>query len=108
MFQKKDVIYSDTIGVCIVQDITKLTEARGQQILYYVLRSVYQKTKVSYIPVEGHQVNLRELISEEEATKKLEELKETDALKAADEKLIGEIAWLLKVKPEELVPVEEE
>ena len=67
MFQKKDIIYSETMGVCKVDDITKLVNAKGQGGMYYVLRAKYEKGKVSYIPVEEHQVVLRNLISSEEA-----------------------------------------
>lgn len=67
MFEKKDIIYSETLGVCQVAEVTRLSSKSGEQILYYGLRSVYDKNKVSYIPVEKHQVHLRKLISEEEA-----------------------------------------
>lgn len=34
---------------------------------YYLLSSVFDKSKTSYIPVNGHQVVLRELILAKEA-----------------------------------------
>ncbi len=67
MFQKKDVIYSETIGVCIVEDIVKLADNRKDTYSYYLLRSAFDKTKKAYIPVENHTVKLRTLISREEA-----------------------------------------
>ena len=67
MFEKKDIIYSETLGVCQVAEITKLSSKNGEQVLYYGLRSVTDQKKVSYIPVEHHQVQLRELITYEEA-----------------------------------------
>lgn len=67
MFEKKEIIYSETLGVCRVAEITKLAAKNGDQILYYGLRSVFDDKKVSYIPVEHHQVQLRPLISYEEA-----------------------------------------
>lgn len=67
MFEKKDIIFSETLGVCKVAEITKLPSKNNEQILYYGLRSVYDNKKVSYIPVEHHQVLLRNLISYEEA-----------------------------------------
>ena len=66
MFQKKSVIFSGSIGVCKVEDIIKLTDNKKEIHSYYSLRSVINN-KVSYIPVEGHTVELRELISTEEA-----------------------------------------
>lgn len=67
MFQKKQYIYSETLGVCQVENITQLSAGRGEPLSYYVLRPVFDKTEVSYIPVEHHQVVLRELFTEEEA-----------------------------------------
>lgn len=67
MFEKKDIIFSETLGVCQVAELTKLSTKNGEQVMYYGLRSVEDRKKVSYIPVEKHQVQLRSLISEEEA-----------------------------------------
>lgn len=76
MFEKKDVIFSETLGVCRVAEIVKLPAKNGESVLYYGLRSVYDNKKVSYIPVEHHQVVLRNLISYDEA-KQLEEKMDT-------------------------------
>ena len=67
MFQKKDYIYSESMGVCLVADVTNLAPKKGTAVSYYVLKSVYQKDKTAYIPVENHTVELRELITEEQA-----------------------------------------
>ena len=76
MFEKKEIIFSETLGVCQVAELTKLSAKSGEQVLYYGLRSVSDKKKVSYIPVEHHQVQLRPLISLEEARKLSEELQD--------------------------------
>ena len=74
MFQKKEYIFSDSIGACVVEDIVKLAaQKNAAPVLYYVLRSVTDKKKISYIPVENHKSLLRPLISLEEAQKILEE-----------------------------------
>ncbi len=67
MFQKKQYIYSETLGVCQVENIVQLATANRKNVPYYVLRSVSDRDKVSYIPVENHQVILRELFTLEEA-----------------------------------------
>lgn len=67
MFQKKDIIYSETLGVCTVDDIVKLSDNRKDTYNYYLLRSLFDKTKKAYIPVENHSVKLRRLITAEEA-----------------------------------------
>lgn len=67
LFQKKDIIYSETLGVCIVDSIVNLSDSRKDTYSYYLLRSIFDKTKKAYIPVENHSVKLRELITSEEA-----------------------------------------
>ena len=77
-FEKKDIIFSESLGVCKVDDVVKLSQKKGEGILYYVLRSVEDKKKVAYIPVEKHEVQLRCLIDRETAKqlKAAEEYKE--------------------------------
>ena len=86
MFQKKQKIYSETQGVCIVDNIVQLPAGKGDTLPYYVLKSVIDE-KVSYIPVNNHQVVLRELFTEEEARALLQnpELEKNEVLKAAVE-----------------------
>ena len=67
IFEKKDCLISSTFGVCIVEKVTKLVVGREQQMQYYVLRSLSDKTKKSYIPVENHETVLRLPMAEEEA-----------------------------------------
>jgi len=85
MFQKKQKIYSETQGVCIVEAIVQLPAGKGETVPYYVLKSVFDSSKVSYIPVNNHQVNLRELFTEEEARELLKnsEVEKNELLKAA-------------------------
>ncbi len=71
MFEKNDVIFSGRMGICRVEDITKLVESNTKMVSYYVLRSLVDK-RVAYIPVEDHEVLLRELISKEEARRRIE------------------------------------
>lgn len=85
MFQKKQKIYSETQGVCIVDNIVQLPAGKGETLSYYVLKSVFDTAKVSYIPVNNHQVCLRELFTEEEARELLKtpEIEKNELLKAA-------------------------
>ena len=85
MFQKKQKIYSETQGVCIVDNIVQLPAGKGETLSYYVLKSVFDAAKVSYIPVDNHQVCLRDLFTEEEARELLKtpELEKNELLKAA-------------------------
>jgi len=91
MFSKNDVIYSDGIGVCKVTDIVNLSVNKQPPMQYYLLSSVLDNKKSSYIPVHGHQVELRNLISVDEAKEKAKK----DRL-SLNEK--NEIVYVLKQK----------
>ena len=67
MFQKKQIIYSETLGVCVVDNIVSLAASKREKAVpYYVLK-----------PVEHHRVVLRDMFTREEALK----LKETEQYK---------------------------
>lgn len=91
LFQKKDIIYSETLGVCIVDDIVKLSDNRKDTYNYYLLRSLFDKTKKAYIPVENHSVKLRELISSEEA----QAIKTRDNFDQYSQTLKDEVTYVL-------------
>lgn len=93
MFEKKDIIFSETLGVCKVEEVTKLSTNNSVPVLYYGLRSVYDKAKVSYIPVENHAVQLRPLITVEKAQERAnrEDFKDMNAL------LKQEVEYVLSV-----------
>lgn len=94
MFEKKQIIYSETQGVCRVDNIVSLSAVKGEKgVPYYVLSSVFDKSKVSYIPVDNHQVKLRELFTREEA----QELLGTEEL-SRDEKLKEAVNYVLQCK----------
>ena len=123
MFEKKNVIFSEKTGVCVVHDVTKLTDDHGNAMSYYVLKNVFDKSKVAYIPVEGHQVVLRDLITVEEAVEKYalwqkEAVQPEEAGENAQEQSapvgipfseaeLEELAYLLKRKKADLIPREE-
>lgn len=96
MFQKKQYIYSETQGLCRVENIVQLRRGKGPEIPYYVLKPVYEDTQVSYIPVHNHQVKLRELFTEEEAA----QLAESEEIKK-DQKLQAAVDFVLQRKEEE-------
>lgn len=93
MFRKKDVIFSSGIGVCTVADIVNLSVNKSLPVQYYQLMSIYDRKKVSYIPVEDHQVQLRPLITAEEA-------KEKKKIKELSLKELQEVEYILKNKEE--------
>ncbi len=93
MFQKKDIIFSETIGVCVVDDIVKLADSRKDTYSYYLLRSVFDKAKKAYIPVENHSVKLRALITAEEA----QAAKDAEGFDQISQAIRNEINYVLKI-----------
>lgn len=93
MFEKKEYIYSETMGVCQVADIVKLAANNrlGEPVSYYLLKSVFDKNKVAYIPVENHQVQLRPLMTRQEA-----EGIEAEALEKMGELQKAEVQFVLE------------
>ena len=103
MFEKKDIIYSSTMGLVVVKDVTKLSADRRAPMLYYVLRSFYDKDKTAYIPVEEHEVELRNIYDKKRAEEELEDILESGVLWDEElEKRVGEIAYILEVAPDAL------
>lgn len=92
MFQKKDIIYSETLGVCSVDDIVKLADNKKDTYNYYLLRSVYDKSKKAYIPVENHTVQLRALITKEEALK----LRDEEDFEKKSDQVKGEVRYVIE------------
>lgn len=92
MFEKKSIIFSDSLGVCVVADVPKISANKVDFYNYYLLQSVFDKTKVSYIPVDKHEVLLRELISPEEAIA----AKNTPEFEKMDKIYKDEIEYVIK------------
>jgi hypothetical protein len=93
VFQKKDIIFSETLGVCRVDDIVKLSDNRKESYNYYLLKSVFDKNKKAYIPVENHSVTLRNLVTYDEA----KALYEDENFKNQKETVKGEVKYVLKI-----------
>jgi hypothetical protein len=93
LFQKKEIIFSETLGVCTVDDIVKLSDNRRETYNYYLLRSVYDKTKKAYIPIENHSVQLRNLITKDEA----KALLESDDFNDQKDTIKGEVRYVLNI-----------
>lgn len=83
IFQKKEYVFAEGLGVCKVEEVTTLSAKNGIPTQYYGLRSQRNKTTTAYFPVEDHEVKITPLISKEEAEKIIslseDEKKELDA-----------------------------
>lgn len=94
IYSKKDYVYADTLGVCRVEEVTNLATKDGNVTQYYGLRCMQHETTTAYFPVEGHEVNIRPLITKEEAVK-ITEMSDDDK-KELDEKLRYEAEFIVK------------
>ena len=95
-WRKKQKIYIETQGVCIVENIVQLPTGKNEKVSYYVLKSLFDPSNVAYIPVEDHKVVLRELFSIEEA----KELQKDPTLKE-NEKLLNAVNYVLQHEKEQ-------
>lgn len=67
MFEKGDLIIYGKMGVCRVQDITKIKiKGLDNDQLYYVLETIYSRCKIS-TPVDNTSVVMRPILTREEA-----------------------------------------
>lgn len=106
MFEKKTYIYDEEMGVCFIEDIARLATKNKQELGYYVLRSVYRKDKVAYIPVENHEVQLRELITKEEAEKRRKEWNMDLGEQEEEVSEPGDFAWQLDYTMADTLPLD--
>lgn len=92
MFQKKQYIYSEDLGICKVENIVSLSATKGAEAVpYYALKSLYNE-KTAYIPVDNHQTVLREIFTRDEAValQNQEETNKNPMLKHAIEFVLSE------------------
>lgn len=87
MFQVNDRIVYGTHGVCMVTAIGKLAMSMAdKQKQYYTLCPIYQHDAMIYVPVDNHKVNMRSVLSREEAEALIEEIPEIETIWIANER----------------------
>ena len=67
MYSIKDRVHYGSSGVCEIQEITTMRFGRKRE-RYYVLKPVYQKTSLIYVPLENEELvsRMRPVLSREE------------------------------------------
>lgn len=93
VFEKHQIIFCETLGVCQIVESTNLAPKKGEPILYYKLQSVFNAEKMAYIPVHEHKTLLRELITIDEA----KALKISENFTTLSEAEQQEIEYVLKL-----------
>ena len=67
MFSVNEKIHYGTSGVCVIQEIATMRFGRTRE-RYYVLKPVYQKSSVIYVPLDNQELvaKMRPLLTQEE------------------------------------------
>lgn len=85
MFKVGDYMVHENSGICIVEEITKLTMPGAQNSrMYYVLLPIYTRGSKVYSPVDNTKVIMRGVISIEDAKKLLSELPQMEMLQTEE------------------------
>ena len=91
MLKKGEVVVYGSRGLCMLKDIAI------PPFLYYQLSSASDKSAVLYVPVDGGEDKMRDVISEEEAKELMDHLEEMDSLSVSTgKKAEAEIAEVVK------------
>lgn len=87
MFEVKDRIVYGTHGVCEVMAVGRLLmSVADHRRKYYTLRPLYQPDSVIYVPVDSRKVQMRPVLTEEEAERFLQEIPTIDTIWVVNEK----------------------
>ncbi|MBF1001541.1 MAG: hypothetical protein HXK92_02410 [Lachnospiraceae bacterium] len=98
MLKKGEVVVYGSRGLCMLKDIAiPPFLSAGKEKLYYQLSSASDKSAVLYVPVDGGEDKMRDVISEEEAKELMDHLEEMDSLSVSTgKKAEAEIAEVVK------------
>ena len=87
MFEKGEMVYYGTAGVCKVGDICKSPFDKNDARMYYMLEpSDFSGGTIIYAPAEGGKVMLRALMTAEEARALIDSMAELEPIEVTREK----------------------
>ena len=88
MFRVGDYVFYESEGICYISDILPSPlEGMPKDQNYYLLRSIYSKNSIHYVPVGSDKIYLRPILKKDEAEElvcaipAVEEVREEDAKK---------------------------
>jgi len=92
MFSIGQLVFYGQTGVCEVVNICEKEIVRGQKREYYELKPIYQSASVIFCPTDSEKVNIRPIISYDEAKKLIELIPTitTDEFKADEQRRLTE------------------
>ena len=79
MFKSGDTVVYGQAGVCTIADICEKELVRDQKKLYYVIKPLFQQNNIIYAPVENKKVNIRPVMTRQEADKLILKIPEIKA-----------------------------
>ncbi len=66
MFEKGDLILYETVGVCRIEEISRLEFLKNDRV-YYSFVPIFEKDTMIYVPVDNDKVKMRPIMTREEA-----------------------------------------
>lgn len=88
MFKKGEYIVYGTVGVCEVADVTTLNmDGAKKDRLYYVLCPRSDKGSKLFTPVDNTKINMRPVLTKDEAGILIDEIPEIEELWVANDKM---------------------
>lgn len=107
MFEINEHIMYGNVGACQVVDITNEKFANNMQRECYVLNPIYAKNTVIKIPVDNDRIAMRKILSKEEITLLINDIKNREVLWIEEDKKRNEqFKSMLKTgKCEELITI---
>lgn len=76
MFQVNDTVMYGSSGVCRISEICA-KKFGGSEVLYYVLKPVYDENSTIYCPVDSPKLKIRQLLSVNEIYRLIQEMPDT-------------------------------
>ena len=87
MFQKNDYVFYESEGICRVFDILRSPlDGMPKDKEYYLLRPIYSKNAILYVPVESDKIYMRPILGRKEAEKLVNEIPTVEEIQESDAK----------------------
>ena len=87
MFQKNDYVFYESEGICLVSDILRSPlDGMPKDKEYYLLRPIYSRNGVLYVPVDNDKIYMRAILKKEEAEELVSEIPKLEEIEAEDSK----------------------
>lgn len=88
MFEIGDYIVCGNNGICTVESISTIdVSGVDPHRLYYILRPVYAKTSVVYIPVDNEKIIMRKVLTRDQVNELIDHIPEIETICEINDKL---------------------